>query len=176
MTIVDTHDIATVWAPLTLGLTAVGGVLIPNQIIITIISPDDLIGTATCLTVSLRAVGQVVGTSIFYNQFVSVLTKKAYNDVVPVAVAAGIYDGPTLEAMMPTLIAIPFKKYALSLPEMLTPENYELLHNATIKAFGEAFARVYFISIAFGVVAVIASLCIGDVSSLIDEHIAVSYF
>lgn len=58
MVAVDTHNINIVWAPLVLSLIAVGGVLIPNQLIMTVICPDDLIATGTCLTVCLRSIGQ----------------------------------------------------------------------------------------------------------------------
>lgn len=176
MAAVDPHNINTVWAPLVLGLLSVGGVLIPNQIIVTLISPDDLIATATCLTVCLRSIGQVVGVSIFYNQFISIMSKNAYTYVVPAALELGILDIRVIKEMLPTLIAMPFSQYVETLPQVDTPEKYAMLHEAVIQAFGHSFPRVYYISIAFGATASIASLCIGDLSKLMDAHIAVDYF
>ncbi|KAJ5081095.1 hypothetical protein N7456_013333 [Penicillium angulare] len=176
MVAVDIHDISTVWAPLVLSLTAVGGVLIPNQLIMTIICPDDLIATGTCLTVCLRSIGQVIGKSVFYTQFVSVLTEKTTNDVVPVAIEAGIFDVSLLETMMPTLLETPWKTWILSVPALNASDKVNMLHDAVIQAFAHAFARVWYISIAFGVAAVIASIFIEDLTDLMDEHIAVNYF
>lgn len=176
MSIIDVHDLSTAWAPLAVGLLSVGGVLIPNQLIITIISPDDLIGTGTSLTLCLRAIGQVIGVSVFYSQFVSELTKRTFNYVVPAALQVGIFDEDTLLSMMPTLLAKPYSEFAESLPQLRTAENWSLLHEATIQAFSGAFSRVYLVPIAFGAIAVFASLFIGDLTTLIDEHIAVAYF
>ncbi|KAL4871096.1 hypothetical protein BDV12DRAFT_194738 [Aspergillus spectabilis] len=57
--------------------------LLPTHFIITFLSPDDLIATATSLTISLRTIGQVLGTSIFYNQFSSKLTQNAMWYFIP---------------------------------------------------------------------------------------------
>lgn len=160
MVAVDDHNIKTVWAPLVLSLVAVGGVLIPNQLIMTVICPDDLIGTGTCLTVCLRNIGQVIGTSVFYTQFVSILTRETYRYVVPAAMKAGITDTRLLQSMMPALLSIPWKQWVLNVSALSTPEKLNLLHDATIKAFSLAFDRVWYISIAFGVAAVIASVFI----------------
>ncbi|KIH86632.1 hypothetical protein SPBR_08321 [Sporothrix brasiliensis 5110] len=176
MAAADPYNINTIWAPLVLGLLGVGGVLIPNQIIITVICPDDLIATATSLTVCLRAVGQVVGLSTFYTQFVSVLTARTLKLVIPVAINAGIFDIPTLQNMMPTLVSMPYKLWAPTISALDTPDKIDTLHHAVVDAFGGAFPRVYFISIAFGVTAVIASFFIESLGKLMDEHIAVPYF
>ncbi|KAJ5676109.1 fungal trichothecene efflux pump [Penicillium macrosclerotiorum] len=176
MAAVDRNNINTVWAPLVLGLTGVGGVLVPNQVIVTVISPDDLIATATSLTVCLRSVGQVVGISIFYTQFIAKLTEEAETKIVPAAIKIGITDPLTLKTMPSTLLAIPFSEYAAALPQLKRPESYEFLHQVVISAFGVSFSKVYLISIAFGATACIASWFLGDLTSLMDDHIAVSYF
>lgn len=176
MAAVDPNNVNTVWAPLVLGLTGVGGVLVPNQVIVTIISPDDLIATATCLTVSLRSIGQVIGISLFYTQFIAKLTTEVEAKIIPAAMEVGITDALVLESMASTLLAIPFSEYAAELPQLNTPEKYELLHQAVIGAFGVSFSKVYLISIAFGTTACIASWFLGDITALMDDHIAVSYF
>ncbi|KKK26085.1 hypothetical protein AOCH_006770 [Aspergillus ochraceoroseus] len=176
MTTADTHNINTVWGPLTIGLLSVGGLLVPNQVIVTVISPDDLIATATSLTVAVRAVGQVVGTSILYSQFVSKITSNAYKYFVPAALEVGIYNTTILADMVPTLTGIPFSEYVQSLPEVDTAEKWNLLHEAVLMTFDTAFQKVYLISIAFGAIAIVASLFLGDLSKLMDRHIAVPYF
>ncbi|KAL4805391.1 major facilitator superfamily domain-containing protein [Aspergillus unguis] len=178
MAAINLHDINTVFAPLIFSLLGIGGVLIPNQIIVTIICPDELIATATCLTACLRAVGQVIGTSIFFNQFVSVLTKNAYKSVLPVALEAGVTDFDLLSTMMTTLVTTPWKEFvpASGLAQMVKGETLEVLHSAVIQAFGVAFDRVWFIAIGFGIAAVIASVFIEDLTALMDGHVAVKYF
>lgn len=176
MVAVDDHNIKTVWAALIFSLVAVGGVLIPNQLIMTVICPDDLIATGTCLTVCLRNIGQVIGTSVFYTQFVSILTRETYKYVVPAAMEAGITDTRLLQSMMPALLSMPWKEWVLNVSTLSTAEKLKLLHDATIKAFSLAFDRVWYISIAFGVAAVIASMFIEDLAKLMDGHISIAYF
>ncbi|CAK7265365.1 hypothetical protein SEPCBS57363_001545 [Sporothrix epigloea] len=173
---VDVHNINTAWAPLCLGLLGVGGVLIPNQIIVTVICPDDLVATATCLTVCLRAVGQVIGTSVFFTQFVSVLRARTLEMVVPVALHSGIDDIATLKNMMYELLSQAWDEWVLTVPALDTPEKIANVHEAVITAYGGAFSRVYLISIAFGVTAILASFFIENLTSLMDDHIAVYYF
>lgn len=116
---------------------------------------------------------KLIGTSIFYTQFVSVLTHNTYEYVVPVAIETGITDFDVLETMMPTLLETPWKEWALSVSALNTAEKLNMLHDAVINAFAPAFARVWYISIAFEVAAVIAS---GFIEDLTNEHIAVNYF
>ncbi|QMW29427.1 hypothetical protein G4B84_004762 [Aspergillus flavus NRRL3357] len=153
MVAVDTHNINIVWAPLVLSLIA--GPVLPF---------------------AFAALVKLIGTSIFYTQFVSVLTHNTYEYVVPVAIETGITDFDVLETMMPTLLETPWKEWALSVSALNTAEKLNMLHDAVINAFAPAFARVWYISIAFGVAAVIASGFIEDLTNLMDEHIAVNYF
>jgi hypothetical protein len=176
MSAVDPYNINTVWAPLVLGLTGVGGVLIPNEIIVTIISPDDLIATATSLTICLRSVGQVIGLSILYTQFITRLTSNALIYIVPAAVEVGIYNATEIENLVPAMLGTSFADYVSLLPQVNTEQKYDLLLNAVTHTFGITFPLVYYISIAFGISACIASLFIGDLTKLMDDHIAVPYF
>ncbi|KAL2809258.1 fungal trichothecene efflux pump-domain-containing protein [Aspergillus granulosus] len=151
-------NLATALAPLVFSLLGVGGVLIPNQLIVTLISPPDLIASATCLTVSLRA---------------------TYERVVPVALNAKIFDIELLESMMPTLLEIDWKSYArdvLGGVGVTDPNVLQMLHEVIVGTFKSAFDRVWFISIAFGGAAVVASLAIEDLASLVDGSVAVGYF
>lgn len=75
MAAVDPENIHTVWAPLIIGLIGVGGVLLPSQVIFSIITPNDLIGTGVALSVVIRLIGQCIGVSMFYNIFTQQLIK-----------------------------------------------------------------------------------------------------
>ncbi|KAL6232361.1 hypothetical protein BDW75DRAFT_243055 [Aspergillus navahoensis] len=175
MAAIKTSDISTAWAPLIFSLLGIGGVLVPNQIIVTIICPDDLLATATCLTACLRAVGQVIGTSIFFNQFTSALVANTYSHVVPAAIAAKFYQFEMLAPMMETLVTTPWKEWVATAKDMVTAEQAAILHAAVVETFRLAFERVWYISIGFGVAAVLASVLIEDLGALMDGHIAARY-
>jgi hypothetical protein len=53
----------------------------------------------------------------------------------------------------------------------------EVLYDSVIKAgqiaFAEAYKYVYFASIAFGSISILASLFLGDISKYMDDHVAV---
>ncbi|RDW87009.1 uncharacterized protein DSM5745_03651 [Aspergillus mulundensis] len=175
MAAIKTSDINTAWAPLIFSLLGIGGVLVPNQIIVTVICPDDLLATATCLTACLRAVGQVIGTSIFFNQFTVALVKNTYSHVVPAALEAKFYNFELLAPMMETLVTTPWKEWIGTVADQVSPEQVAIIRPAIVEAFRLAFERVWFISIGFGVAAVVASVFIEDLGSLMDGHVAVKY-
>merc|ERR1712000_436575 len=76
----DPDNINTVWAPLIIGLLGVGGVLLPSQVVFSIISPETLIGTSIALSIVIRAIGQVIGVSMFYNLFHSHIEYRAMSN------------------------------------------------------------------------------------------------
>jgi hypothetical protein len=162
-----------VWAPLVLALIGVGGVLVPNQIIITVITPDDLIASATALTVSLRAIAQVIGLSIFYNRFVHEVTLHALNTVALPLYESGVNTIETITAFVTSLTAIPYSELAKTVPGLVGSEHYEPLRLGAIEMFSESLKLIYYITIPFGVAACIAAACMGDVSKYIDQHVAV---
>lgn len=41
------------------------------------------------------------------------------------------------------------------------------------EAYAEAYPWVYYVSIAFGVVSILASIGLGDISKYMDDHVAV---
>lgn len=173
LTQADPHDIGTIIAPLVLALIGVGGVLVPNQVIITVITPDDLIASVTALTVGLRAQAQVVGLAIYYNRFLAEITQNTYTYVVPAFVEVQYGNPELIEAMMTTLTAIPFREWAQTVPPFPHADSFAVLQEGTVQAFAHAFRFVYFITIAFGVPACIAAAFMGDVSKYLDKHVAV---
>lgn len=172
LTLADPNKIGTAMAPAVIAMIGIGGVLVPNQVIITVISPDELIGTVTALTLAVRAQAQVIGLAIFYNRFVHEVTKNSMKYLITPAFKVGWLDIKGITEMMTALTAVPFKEYAPLIPQLRDPENYQIMHEATVKVFTEAFKHVWFITIGWGVPAVIAALCLGDLSAYMDGHIA----
>jgi hypothetical protein len=169
----DPHNIRTAIAPLVLSLIGTGGVLIPNQIIITVITPDDLIATVTALTVGLRAQAQVLGLSIFYNRFTTQVTKKAYKTIVPAMLAAGIFDAKLIRSTIEALTAIPYSKLALTIPQLANNTHSAIVQESAIQCFSGSLNLVYYITIPFGVAACIVGAFMGDISQYMDNHVAV---
>ena len=53
------------------------------------------------------------------------------------------------------------------------PGGYELVVAAGQVAYAEAYKYVYYVSIAFGAVSIIAACFLGDISKYMDDHVAV---
>ena len=174
MVLVSPTDVNTAWGPLVLALIGVGGVLVPNQVIITVITPDDLIASVTALTVGLRAQAQVIGLAIFYNRLSAEVTKNTYKYAVTPFLQAGIFNSTLIEEVMNGLTAVPFAYYEATIPQLASnPKAAATLQTAIVRVFIEAFQHVWYITIAFGVAACIAAACMGSVHRYMDKHVAV---
>lgn len=175
MAAVDPHNINTVWAPLIIGLVGVGGVLFPNQIIVTVITPDDLLATVTSLTFVLRGISQAVALTLLQNRFTAQVRKNAIDMIAVPAILAGVKTIADITTLVTSLTAIPFKEYIPAvLPQVLAnPARYEALRIACVDAFGKSFPILYYIGLAFGIVGCVASFLVGDMSKFMDEHVAV---
>lgn len=53
------------------------------------------------------------------------------------------------------------------------PGAYELIVYAGQLAYADAYKWVYYVSIAFGSVSIIAACFLGDISKYMDDHVAV---
>lgn len=53
------------------------------------------------------------------------------------------------------------------------PGAYELIVGAGQIAYAEAYKYVYYVSIAFGAISIIAACFLGDISQYMDDHVAV---
>ncbi|KAI9048470.1 hypothetical protein LZ554_007305 [Drepanopeziza brunnea f. sp. 'monogermtubi'] len=145
-----------------------------KQVIITVITPDDLIASVTALTVGLRCQAQVIGLAIFFNRFTHAVTQRAATTLVPAALQIGVVDVAKIEAMVRGLTAMTVEEYAAVLPELAAGAgNVRLVVAAAQACFGGAFRLVYLITIAFGITACVASLGIGDLGRYLDDHVAV---
>ena len=50
---------------------------------------------------------------------------------------------------------------------------YEIVVGAGQIAFAESYKYVYYVSVAFGTISIIASCFLGDINSFMDDHVAV---
>lgn len=117
---------------------------------------------------------QITHTSSSYNVFIS--------KFVP---AAKLYIGGAMVTKLnitsPELISEAIELTGASLLENLheipgiagVPGAYELVVAAGQMAYAEAYKYVYYVSIAFGAVSIVAACFLGDISKYMDDHIAV---
>jgi len=145
-----------------------------TDIVPAIICPDDLIATVAALTLAIRVIGGSIGYCVYYNVFV--------NKFVP---AATYYIGGAMELKLnitdPELIGEAIALTGASLLQDLkvipgiadVPGAYELVVAAGQLAYAEAYKYVYYVSIAFGAISVIAACFLGDINKYMDDHVAV---
>ncbi|KAF2810561.1 MFS multidrug transporter-like protein [Mytilinidion resinicola] len=161
------------WGILIVASLGIGGIVVPASIMTTIICPDDLIATVAALTLSIRVIGGSIGYCAYYNVFI--------NKFVP---AATYYIGGVMVTKLnitdPQLIGAAIKLTGASLiedlrtiPGLESDLAYEAVVKAGQMAFAEAYKWVYYSSIAFGGVSIIAACFLGDISKYMDDHIAV---
>lgn len=151
----------------------IGGIVVPASIMTTIICPDDLIATVAALTLAIRVIGGAIGYTTYYNVF--------YNKFVPkltVAIATACYKNKIYDTKIITEIAE--LTGASLINEILHVKGvdgnvtkWEILVKAGQLAYSQAYPYVYYSSIAFGAVSIIAACCLGDISKYMDDHVAV---
>jgi hypothetical protein len=173
MASVNPENINTVWGPLTIGLVGVGGVLLPSQVIFSIITPNDILGTGVALSVVIRLVGQVIGVSMFYNIFKQQVTKNVYLHFAIPAVETGITTVQGITELVTTLGAGPLSHYVALFPQIDTPEKLATIVHAGHETYKHCFPILYLIAIAFGSAAIIASLFLKDLERYMNDHVAV---
>lgn len=173
MATVDRTNINTVWGPIVFGLIGAGGVLVPNQIIVTAITTDEYISTATALGLSVRLIGQVIGYSLFYNRLTHNVNSRAATVMFPVAIKTGIVDQTLIENIVLGVVASPWSILSKTIAQVQTQEQYSLFAGALNELWGEAFPLIYRISIAFGVTACVACFLLGDLRQhTARQHVA----
>ncbi|KAK3654672.1 hypothetical protein LTR56_003945 [Elasticomyces elasticus] len=162
------------WGILVVAGIGIGGIVVPASIISTIICPDDLIATIAALTLAIRVLGGSIGYCVYYNVFINkfipaathyiggaMVTKLNITDPEIIKEAIGI----TGVSLLPLLEELPGIKGV--------PGAYELIVVAGQIAYAEAYKYVYYVSIAFGGVSIIAACFLGDISKYMDDHVAV---
>ena len=183
------------WIILIIGGFGIGGIVVPASIITTIICPDDLIATIAALTLSIRVIGGAVGYAVYYNVSLATypsslrlknlttnhpLSQVFVNKFVPNAIK---YIGGTMYELNitdPTLIADVIGLTGASLtenirliPGLQSDAAWSAVVEAGKVAYAESYKYVYYVSIAFGGVSIIAACFLGDIEKYMDDHVAV---
>jgi hypothetical protein len=176
MAAVDPENINTVWAPLVLGLIGVGGVLLPSQIVFSIIAPPDHIGASVALSVVVRSIGQVVGISMFYIIFDQRVTASVNNNVESFVLPAieVVGDNPqAIQDLAEYLTAGPFSAYA-HLFNITSQAQIDTIAQGGHEVYKSCFPILYEISIAWGGAAMLCFFFLSDIKEFMNEHVAVN--
>ena len=153
-----------------LGGLGVGGIIVPAAIILTIISPDEVIATVTAITLSIRLIGGSIGYAIYFNVFENKL-----NNVIPINVGTAVAEAGLPLTEIPAFIAALIAKNTTALAQLkgITPKILIAAENAVQMSYVEGFRQIYLVSIAFGGAAIIASLFLGDIKKYMVDRVAV---
>lgn len=173
LSIARADNLHQLWGILVVASLGIGGIVVPASIITTIVCPDDLIATVTALTLSIRVIGGSIGYCAYYNIFISKFKPAAIYYIGGTLQKGGIRSPQVIEEAILLTGASLLEEISL-LPGI---KGNEVLYQAVIKAgqiaFAEAYKWVYYASIAFGGVSIIAALFLGDISKYMDDHVAV---
>ncbi|KAM7208910.1 Major facilitator superfamily domain containing protein [Naviculisporaceae sp. PSN 640] len=160
-----------IWFVLFLAGLGVGGIVVPASTITTIICPEGLLGTITALTISIRIVGGAIGYAIYYHAFVSELVPQLMEYIPMACMFVGITDTRIIAEII-KLTAQSDIETIRDLPGM-TDGTWMVIVYAGREAFARAYPHVYLTSIAFGLISIIASLLLGDISEFVTDEVAV---
>ncbi|KAG9241868.1 major facilitator superfamily domain-containing protein [Calycina marina] len=168
-----TDNIGVVYLILAIAGLGIGGIVVPASIITTIICPPDLIATIAAITLAIRVVGGAVGYTIYYNIFYAKFVPKLTQKIIVACIENQIYNA-TVITEVAELTGASLLNEILYLPGV---DGNVTIWNSLVKAGQEAYAEsypyVYYVSIAFGSIAIIASACLGDITKYMDNHVAV---
>jgi hypothetical protein len=153
-----------------LGGLGVGGIIVPAAVILTIISPDEVIATVTAITLSIRLIGGSIGYAIYFNVFENKL-----HDVIPTLVGTAVVKAglPLAQVSQFVTALVAQNTTAIAQVKGITPAILIAAQDAVKDSYVEGFKMIYYVSIAFGGAAVIASLFLGDIRKYMVDRVAV---
>ncbi|KAH8706051.1 putative major facilitator superfamily transporter [Talaromyces proteolyticus] len=147
----------------------VGGVLVPAQTIAITVTPDAFIATTVALAISIRVLGGSIGYSIYYNVFVNKLNEKLPLLIGEFAVEAGL---PLASAKQFVVSFLTTPNFMSQVPGV-TPAVIQAAEMGSRWAYSESLAYVWYVSVAFGVMSIVACLFLGNVRPYLTHRIAV---
>ncbi|KAK4901224.1 hypothetical protein LTR27_001781 [Elasticomyces elasticus] len=162
------------WGILVVAGIGIGGIVVPASIISTIICPDDLIATIAALTLAIRVLGGSIGYCVYYNVFINKFIPAATHYIGGAMVTKLNITNPEIIKEAIGITGVSLLPLLEELPGIKgVPGAYELVVVAGQIAYAEAYKYVYYVSIAFGGVSIIAACFLGDISKYMDDHVAV---
>lgn len=146
----------------------VGGILVPASTVALTVCPDELIATTVALSLSIRVIGGSIGYAIYYNIFTNKLTVALPEYVGAAVIQAGL---PAEDAMIfvETFLTTPM---AIASAPGATVGIIGAATRAQQEAYAYAFSYVWYSSIAFGVIAIVACGLLGNPRKYLTDRVA----
>jgi len=153
-----------------LGGLGVGGIIVPAAVILTIISPDEVIATVTAITLSIRLIGGSIGYAIYFNVFQNKLV-----EVLPTTVGIAVAKAGLPITVIPAFVEALVAQNLTAVSEIkgITPAILLAADSAVKESYTQGFRLIYLVSIAFGGAAIIASLFLGNIKRFMVDRVAV---
>jgi len=148
----------------------VGGVLVPSATVALVCVPDEFLATTAALSLSIRTIGGSIGYTIYYNIFSNKITSLLPEVVTRYASEAGLQPADAAE----------FVKTFLTTSENITgATGYSpaILEAATLGskwAYAESLEYVWYSSIAFGILSIIACVLLPSIKKYQTNRVAVA--
>lgn len=150
-----------------LGGLGIGGIVKPAATILMIVSPDEVLGTVSALTISARTIGSVIGSTLFFN----VLQNKL-NGALPVNIGGAVAEaGLTMNET--TSFPGDFLSRNSTAIVQFSPTVLLSADLNNVDSYVQGFRMVFLVSIAFGGAAVIASIFLGNMKKHMNDRVFV---
>jgi len=176
LAVATADNLHKLWGLLILAGLGIGGIVVPASIMTTIICPDDLIATVAALTLSIRVIGGAVGYTTYYNVFVNKFKVKVVALVGAACVEVGMTNATYIGDAI-GLTGLSLIDEIKLLPGIDGNETaWRIVVRAGQVAYAESYVYVYYASIAFGAVSILAACFLGDIKPYMDDHVAVAIY
>ncbi|KAJ5887443.1 hypothetical protein N7495_007484 [Penicillium taxi] len=135
---------------------------------------SDLIATISALTLSIRVVGGGIGYTIYYNVFVSKFVPLATHYIGGVMTTELNITSVEAISIVIELTGASLLDEIKTIPGIAGNETaYQMVVAAGQVAYAESYKWVYYTSIAFGAISIIASCFLGNITKYMTDHVAV---
>jgi Fungal trichothecene efflux pump (TRI12) len=152
-----------------LGGLGVGGVYIPAIVCLTVVAPDEVIGTIVAVGLAIRLIGGQIGYTVYFSLFNMTLQKIPENISVEVVQA-----GLPVSEVQPFIIALMAKNStALFGLQGITPYIIKTAQEVILGTYLRGFNLVYVASIGFGGAAIVACVFLGNIRKYMTSRVAV---
>ena len=172
MALARRDNLPVMWFVVSIACIGVGAVVVPNQVIAGIICPADLIATITAVTITVRIIGGSIGYAIYSVIFSLKFASETATTIVPAAIKAGINSTAEIEEIAVVLRGGGFDQLWL-FPGIVEQSQVDALTVAGKEALVESYPVVYYASIGFGVICVIASFFLTGIEDQMKAETAV---
>lgn len=135
-----------------------------------IVCPDDLIGTVAALTLAIRVLGGGIGYCIYYNIFrQKFVPAMIYYIGGAMEKYLHIYNKEAITAAIEVTAAAELWKLK-DIPGLESEAAQALVTKAGYLAYADAYKYVYYVSIAFGAVSILAACFLGDIKKYMNNN------